>query len=68
MVAVPALAPVTIPLVPTLAMEVALLLHVPPAVASLSVVVNPWHTVNVPVIDAGAVPLKFSSMLDVAWL
>ena len=29
------------------------LLQVPPAVASLKVVVEPWHTVKVPVITAG---------------
>ena len=40
MFAVPAAAPVTIPEVPTLAVNGALLLHVPPAVASVSAVVE----------------------------
>lgn len=47
--------PVTIPVLPTVAMPVLLLLHVPPTVASLSVVVDPAQTLNVPVIDATAV-------------
>ena len=45
--------PVTTPVVnPTVAMPVALLLHVPPP-ASLSVVVKPEHTVSVPSIAVG---------------
>jgi len=38
---------------PTLATEILLLSHVPPEVASLSVVVDPTHTAVVPVIDNG---------------
>ncbi len=49
MVAVPAATPVTTPVLPTVAMPVALLLHVPPVVALLSVVVLPTVTVAVPV-------------------
>jgi hypothetical protein len=45
--------PVTTPVVkPTVAIPVALLLHVPPP-ASLNVVVNPEHTVSVPSIAVG---------------
>ena len=57
-VAVPADTPVTSPLAFTVAMPVALLLHVPPAVASVNCVVLPIHTVCVPVIAAttGAEP------------
>jgi hypothetical protein len=46
--------PVTMPLdEPTVALPVALLVHVPPASALDSVVVAPWQTVVVPVIAAG---------------
>ena len=46
--------PVTTPEVnPTDAIPLALLLHVPPAVISLNVVVRPEHTSIVPVIKAG---------------
>ena len=46
--------PVTIPVdEPTSAMDGLLLLHVPPDVASLSVVVRPWHISLMPVIAAG---------------
>jgi len=54
-VAVPADAPVTTPVVEfTLAMPEALLLQVPPAVASVSVIVAPTHTADGPVMAAGA--------------
>ena len=54
MVTVPADPPVTIPvLAPALAMVVLLLLHVPPVVVLLSVVVEPIHTEDVPLIAAG---------------
>jgi hypothetical protein len=47
--------PVTIPdEVPTVAIERLPLLQIPPAVALLSVVVSPGHTVRVPVIAAGS--------------
>jgi hypothetical protein len=53
-VAVSAVIPVTMPVVaPTTATVVLLLLHVPPDVASLSVVVAPTHKVRTPVIAAG---------------
>ena len=53
MVAEPAVTPVTTPEASIVATPVALLLHVPPLVASASVVVADVHTVVVPVIDAG---------------
>ena len=54
MVTVPAVTPVTIPvLAPTDAVPVLLLLHVPPVVAELSVVTAPVHTVDAPDIAAG---------------
>ena len=53
-VVVPANTPVTIPVEePIVATVGVLLLHVPPVVASLNVVVEPSQTVNVPVIPAG---------------
>lgn len=52
--AVPAVMPLTTPVVdPTLAMVVAPLVHVPPVVMLLSVVVCPAHKVILPVIAAG---------------
>ena len=46
--------PVTIPIAePMFAMPVALLLHVPPAVASLNVVVRPEHMLRIPRIPVG---------------
>jgi hypothetical protein len=53
MVSVPAAAPVTVPAVPTVAREVLLLLHAPPAVLSLRAVVAPAHTPAVPVMGSG---------------
>jgi hypothetical protein len=51
---VPAVTPVTIPeAAPIVAMLVLPLSHVPPAEASVSVVVRPIHTVAVPPMDAG---------------
>jgi len=49
----PVATPLTIPVDPTLARLVLLLLHVPPVVASLNAVVDPAHTTRVPVIPAG---------------
>ena len=54
MVAPPVATPLTTPVALTVAMAVLLLLHAPPAVASLSVVVPPTHNVVVPVITAGS--------------
>ena len=54
MVVVPAVTPVTIPVVPIVATAVAELLHNPPVVASVRVVVLPTHTDFVPPIAAGA--------------
>ena len=48
MVEEPTIAPVTIPVVASIVALVLLLLHVPPGVASLSVVVKPKHTAGVP--------------------
>ena len=60
MVAVSAKAPVAVPVtvvvvVPpeTEATAALLLLHVPPALTSLKLVVDPWHTARVPVIADG---------------
>ena len=52
MVAVPDVTPVTTPVVTTVATAVLPLLHVPPVVASLRVVVEPIHTAAVPTIGA----------------
>lgn len=57
MVSVPALIPFTMPEpAPTVAIEVWLLVHVPPAVTSLNVMLDPVHTAPVPgtVIGVGA--------------
>ena len=52
---VPADAPVTSPVaLLTVATEVLLLLHVPPVVASVNVVVEPTHTADAPLIAAGS--------------
>jgi hypothetical protein len=54
MVAKPALTPLTTPVAaPTVAMPVALLLQVPPGVASLNVVDAPTHMNAVPVMGEG---------------
>ena len=50
MVAVPAVTPVTIPDVPIVATAVLLLLHTPPVVVLLNVVVEVAQTIAVPVI------------------
>jgi hypothetical protein len=51
MITVPAVTPVTTPDVAFIdAMDVLLLLHVPPVVASANVLVDPTHTLVVPVI------------------
>ncbi len=51
---VPELIPVTIPDVPTVATPAAVLLQVPPVVASVSdVAAPPAHIIAVPVTDAG---------------
>ena len=52
-VAEPTTTPYNVPDASTLAVDDALLLHVPPLVASAKAVVAPVHTVVVPVIDAG---------------
>ena len=51
----PAVIPVTIPVVPMDALPL-LMLHVPPPVASLSEVVRPLHTPVVPDMVAGNAP------------
>ena len=62
--AVPLTIPVTTPLlVPILPVAAAPDVHVPPVVASLSVVFNPTHTVCVPLIVAGN---GFTVTLDIA--
>ena len=47
---VPKVMPLTIPVEPTVAADVLLLLHVPPDVASVNAKVNPWQTTGDPVI------------------
>ena len=55
MVTVPGDTPVTTPVAaPTVPIAVAVLVHVPPAVPSASVVVDPMHTPSDPVIFAGS--------------
>ena len=51
-VAVPFATPVTIPVEPTVAIPVLLLLQVPPVVASVNAIVEPWQTDAGPVIAA----------------
>ena len=51
MVVVPAVKPLTIPLVPIVATAVLLLLHTPPVVVSISVVVPPAHKLRGPPIE-----------------
>ena len=53
MFAIPADSPVTIPVDPTDAMDVLLLLQLPPVVSSTSVFVNPTQTKTEPVMAAG---------------
>jgi hypothetical protein len=61
MTVVPDVPPVTIPVrEPIEAIAGLLLLHVPPAVISLNIVVRVGHTVVVPVIAAGAAILTIS--------
>ena len=52
MVEVPAFTPVTTPAPLIVAIVVVTLLHTPPPVASVSVVVAPWHTLAGPRITA----------------
>ena len=47
MVTTPVSIPVTIPVEPTVAAELLLLLHVPPPTPSVKATVAPWHTVAV---------------------
>jgi hypothetical protein len=54
MVAVPMARPLTVPVGVTGATDGLLLLHVPPGVASLSVVIPPTHTAGSPVMGFGA--------------
>ncbi len=54
MVAVPAAMPLTIPVLPTVAMPVELVDHVPPPVADDNDVVAPTHIESVPEIAAGS--------------
>ena len=65
MVVVPSSIPITAPAALTVPMAVFELLHVPPGVVLLSVVVLPSHTVVVPVIAAG-VALTTTLMVVVA--
>ncbi len=63
----PELTPVTVPDVPTVAIPVAVLLHVPPIVISLSeVVAPPAQTMEVPLIEAGVTGNGFTVITNVA--
>ena len=53
MTAVPAATPVITPVLPAVTIPVLLLLHTPPAVASLNVVLIPAHTLAAPEILEG---------------
>ena len=53
LVVAPVKMPVTAPEVPTIVTAIEVLLHVPPAEPSVSVVVSPWHTDSVPPMFAG---------------
>lgn len=63
MVTVPGVIPVTTPPVPTLATAPLLLLHTPPAVASVSVMLDPAVTDVAPTMSAG---VKFIVAVEVA--
>ena len=52
MVVIPVVTPVTMPVLPTVAMAGLALLQVPPGVALLNVVVAPMHSLVMPVIAA----------------
>jgi hypothetical protein len=60
-VELPAATPVTSPELFTVAVEVLLLAHVPPASALLNVDTAPWQALSVPLITAGkAFTVKFT--------
>jgi hypothetical protein len=62
MIVVPAATPVTTPVPePTVATVVVPLLHLPPKVVSLNVVVNPTQTCDVPVMGPG--PAKIVTLI-----
>jgi hypothetical protein len=66
-VLVPDDTPVTVPVLPTVAAAVLVLLQTPPVDVSPSVVVAPpAHTFNVPVTEAGAVGKGFTVTIAVA--
>ncbi len=65
MLAVPAATPVTTPVaVPTVAIPGLPLLHVPPLVALLSVVVLPIQTVDVPIVAVSGLFLKIDMLSE----
>ena len=67
MVVVPAATPLTIPVLPTVAVTVDTELQAPPAVASLrEVVAPPAHTTAVPDIAAGTAGKEFTVMVSIA--
>ena len=63
-VAVPLLTPVTIPVLPTVATAVLLLLQVPPLIPSVKVIVDPVHTLAGPVMvpAVAVVPMDMGSV------
>ena len=66
MIALPAITPVIIPVLPAIATEVLLLPHEPPAVPSLNMVVLLTQTVGIPVIPAGVDGNGFTVKVAVA--
>ena len=65
-VAVPTRLPVTIPLVPTLAVPASLLIHVPPGVASARLVVEARHRLVIPVIGSIGLTVTIAIVLQPA--
>ncbi len=63
MVALPAAIPFSVPVEPTVATDVLLLLQLPPVVVLLSVVFVPSHIDNVPVISAGTALMVTTAVL-----
>jgi hypothetical protein len=64
MVAVPAATPVTVPVALTLAIDELELLHVPPVVGSVRVVIAPVQTVDAPVMVDGVAGLALTVMVE----
>ena len=63
---VPTPTPVTVPSVPTVAIAVLVLLHVPPVVASVSAIVEPLHIYATPLVSTIATGCVFTVTIAVA--